>query len=110
MFKLLALLLILVILFGVEATRAFIFGSFSLIVLVFLGLLAFCFLVYVLDALGGKTDNTNKKAEEKKIEKNENKEDIGTTQKTLSFWFWVIFIVTAVIIIGTLTILLVLTK
>lgn len=110
MLKVLAFLLILVILFGLEATRAFIFGSFSVIALAFLGLLGFCFLVYALNALGGKTDNKEQKAKDKALEKKKNKEAMDTNKKALSFWFWAILIITAVVIIGSLTVLLFLTK
>lgn len=66
MFKLLAFLLILCILFGVEATRAFIFGSVSIVVLVVLGILGLCLLIYALNALGGGKEPEQKKNVPKK--------------------------------------------
>ena len=71
MFKLLALLLILVILFGVEVTRALVFGTFSIIALVILGILGLCLLIYILNALGSERpqepEKTKPKAEPKKL-------------------------------------------
>lgn len=66
MFKLLAFLLILCVLFGVETTRWLFFGSVSIVVLVVLGILGLCLLIYTLNALGGKKEPEQKKNVPKK--------------------------------------------
>ena len=85
MFKLLALLLILVILFGVEVTRALVFGTFSIIALAILGLIALVFLIYVYDTLRDKR-TSEQKAKDKEIEKQKNKEAMAANKKALIFW------------------------
>lgn len=109
MIKFLVFLVILVILFGVETTRALVFGGASIIGLAILGLIAVVFLIYVYDALRDKR-TPEQKAKEKEIEKQKNKEAMAANKKALSFWFWAIFIITAVVIVGSLTVLLILTK
>ena len=109
MLKVLAFLLILVILFGVEATRGLVFGAFSIIFWAVLALFCFCLIVYVIDALRDKR-TPEQKAKDKALEKKKNKEAMDTNKKALSFWFWAIFIITAVVIIGSLIVLLFLTK
>ena len=68
MIKFLVFLVILVILFGVETTRALVFGGASIIGLVILGLIAVVFLIYVYDALRDKR-TPEQKAKDKEKEK-----------------------------------------
>jgi Na+/melibiose symporter-like transporter len=85
MFKLLAFLLILCILFGVEATRAFIFGTVGFIFWVVVAIVGFCLLVNVYDELRDKR-TPEQKAKDKEIEKQKNKEAMAANKKALIFW------------------------
>ena len=85
MIKFLVFLVILVILFGVETTRALVFGGARIIGLVILGLIALVFLIYVYDALRDKR-TPEQKAKDKEIEKQKNKEAMAANKKALIFW------------------------
>ena len=82
MIKFLAFLLILCILFGVDATRSFIFGTLGIGAVAIIGLLAFCLFIYLLNAIDDKSakrqnnkdenrqDNEHKRQKEKLEQKN----------------------------------------
>ena len=70
MVKFLVFLVILCILFGVEATRAFIFGTFGFLFWAAVAIIGFCLLVNIYDELRDK-----RTPEQKKIDKEKNKGD-----------------------------------
>lgn len=75
MVKFLVFLAILCILFGVETTRAFIFGAFGFIFWVVVAIVGFCLLVNVYDELRDK-----RTPEQKQIDKEKNKTDPKTAK------------------------------
>lgn len=101
MLELLAFLLILVILFGVAATRTLVFGAFSIIFWVFIAILSAAFLIYTIDALKDKR-TPEQKARDKEIEKKKNKEAMESNRKALVFWGKAIVIITVPVAIFTI--------
>ena len=89
MFKLLAFLLILVILFGIETTRALFFGTLSVL---FWGLLIIVGIGVLIDALkDGRTPEEIKKAKEE--EREANKAAMKANKSALLFWLKTIVII-----------------
>lgn len=101
MFKLLAFLLILVILFGVEATRALIFGTLGFIFWIVVSIIGLFLLFDVYNELKDKR-TPEQKAKDKEIEKKKNKEAMESNKKALAFWGKVIAIITVPVAIFTI--------
>ena len=91
MVKLLAFLLILVILFGVEATRAFIFGTLGIAFFIFAGIIFLCLVINVYEELRDK-----RTPEQKKADKEKNKTDPKTAKALIVLGIFFAFAMVAV--------------